>query len=102
MLTGRKFTGDRGGGLAFFPGNVGGLLASTSHCCHSVSWFNNILRAISFRYTVQRGERKGGRGEKRSRRNILACLPSPSLSLLSKGDVSRRGEGKVGLGMMYS
>lgn len=78
----------------------------TNHCCHSISWFNNILRTFSFRNTVQRGEKNGGRGERRNKRNTLdslaSFLPSPSLSLLSKGDVSRRGKGKVGLEMMYS
>lgn len=72
----RKFTGDGGGGLAFFPGNVSGLLASTNHCCHSISWFNNILRTFSFKNTVWSGGRKGGKGERRNKRNTLASLLS--------------------------
>lgn len=34
--------------LAFSPKYVGGLHASTNHCCCFISWFSNILGTFAF------------------------------------------------------
>lgn len=54
-------------GLAFSPGDAGGLHTSTKQCCQSISWFNDFPEQSLPEVVGERKGRKKGRMGKRER-----------------------------------